>query len=71
MVPMMASAPVVSKSEEGSDCSLEGGKVCTTNTGIKGTMRAVPFCSLQVALRFGEEELPHALCTSDRVVNRE
>jgi hypothetical protein len=64
MVPVMASAPVISKGEEGSDCGLEGSKVSTTDTRIKSTMRVVPFCSLQATLRFGEEELPHALCTS-------
>jgi hypothetical protein len=31
-------------------------------------MRSVPFCGLQVALRFSEVELPHALCTSGRAL---
>lgn len=69
MVPVMASSLVVGKGEESSDCGLEGSKVCTTDTGIKGTMRSVPFCGLQVALRFGEEELPHVLYTSDRALH--
>jgi hypothetical protein len=68
MVPILASSSVVSKGEESSDGGLESSKVGPTDTGIKGTMRAVPFCSLRVALRFGEEELPHALCTSDRAL---
>jgi len=71
MVPMMASSPVVSKGEEGSNSSMESSKVGTADTGIKGTMGSVPFCSLQVTLRFGEEELPYALCTSDRALNLE
>ena len=75
MVPILASALVVGKGEEGSDCSLEGSKIRTADTGIKGTMRSVPFCGLQVALRFSEVELPlsevelpHALCTSGRAL---
>jgi hypothetical protein len=60
-----------SPSKFGSNGGLESSKVGTTDTGIKGTMRSVPFCSLQVALRFGEKELPHALCTSDRALNLE
>jgi len=69
MVPVMASSLVVGKREESSDGGLEGSKGCTTDTGIKGTMRSVPFCGLQVALRFGEEKLPHVLYTSDRALN--
>src|SRR6266498_2027056 len=45
--------------------SLEGSKIRAADTGIKGTMRSVPFCGLQVALRFSEVELPHALYISD------
>ena len=68
MVPVLASSLVVGKGEEGSDCSLEGSKIRTADTGIKGTMRLVPFCGLQVALRFSEVELPHTLYTSDRAL---
>jgi hypothetical protein len=65
MIPVMASAPVVSKGKEGSDGSLESSKICTTDTWIKRSVSSVPLCSLQVALCFGEEELPHVLYTSD------
>ena len=68
MVPMLASSLVVGKGEEGSDGSLEGSKIRTADTGVKGTMRLVPFCGLQVALCFSEVKLPHTLCTSGRAL---
>ena len=61
MVPVLASSAVVGESEEGSDRGLEGRKICTADTGIKSTMRAIPFRSQEIAPSLSEEDMLHGL----------
>jgi hypothetical protein len=61
MVPVLASSAVVGEGEEGSNRGLEGCKICTTDTGIKSTLRSIPFCSQEIALSLSKEDMPHGL----------
>jgi hypothetical protein len=59
VVPVSPSALKICQGKEGSDCSLEGCKIGSTDAGIITARLQITFCDSEIALRFEKVVLPH------------